>query len=84
MSDVYFFKFSVFIPSACISALCTSKSKHLLKQEVFLCFFNSNSIWFFFFFKGNDFSFTVRRGQNSQMFGSAGDCYSKMQCPQVI
>lgn len=31
---------------------------------------------------GNDFSFTVRRGQNSQMFGSAGDCYSKMQCPQ--
>ena len=34
-------------------------------------------------FLGSDFTFATTRGNHSPAFGTAGDCYSKTQCPQV-
>ncbi len=33
---------------------------------------------------GSDFTFAIKRGNHSPSYGTAGDCYSKAQCPQVM
>ena len=43
----------------------------------------SHEMTLLLFLSGKDFTFAVKRGKRAPNYGTAGDCYSKSQCPQV-